>query len=69
MLKVKEILPNGDVVVDGTNLYRVQTSSRVLGELETASDVATALDAYNCGNPVMPAVAVAYKDMQPGKLL
>lgn len=64
MLKVIEVLSNGNAVVDTSGRYRIiiQPKGEIAGELLSASEAEAFLDGYNDCRTSNRAEAVSYAD-------
>ena len=60
MFKVKEILPNGDLVVSGRGLFRITAGGKVKDELLNRMEADAFLSGYNAFKGGHQAVATRY---------
>lgn len=65
--RVREVLPNGDVVVDGADLYRVTRGSEVILELATLSEAQSCAWIFNLSSSREQAQAISYAELARSK--
>lgn len=63
MVKVLEVRAGGQVVVDGSGLYRVVYDGGVLDELLTPTEAESFVDSFNACCPPTLACAISYADL------
>ncbi len=63
MVTVLEVRAGGQVVVDGSGLYRVTVGEEIRGELLDELSATQYVEAYNVGSPVSLARAVCYSQL------